>query len=206
LQSFLGLSYPDELVNLQAKSLHRYSKLVGLLAQLLYGKLRFHHTYTTFKGNLVDSKPVGKYLTKKLYVWGAHHWPMQARVMSCVDLFVDLKHRVGGDTAGNAANEPDDGDARVQYDQTGSQSGTSVYIAGLTVLLCCVVQLQAGTPAVDCVLFPMIMIVQESICVYDKVVEVLDVLHHERKLAASLGPQRARFDDQRRKLRLLYRV
>jgi hypothetical protein len=50
------------------------------------------------------------------------------------------------------------------------------------------------------------MIVQEFICVYDKVVEVLDVLHHERKLAVSLGPQRARFDDQHCKLRLLYRV
>jgi hypothetical protein len=73
-------------------------------------------------------------------------------------------------------------------------------------MVCCVVQLQAGMPAVDCVLFPMIVIVQKSICVFATVVEVLDVLHHERKLVASLGPQRARFDDQHRKLRLLYRV
>ncbi len=63
-----------------------------------------------------------------------------------------------------------------------------------------------GTPAVDCMLLPMVMVVQESMCIYDRLVDVLNLLHRERRLGDTLGAQRARFEDQHNKLRQLYRV
>jgi hypothetical protein len=62
-----------------------------------------------------------------------------------------------------------------------------------------------GASGVDLVLFPLVMVVQETMCVYDKLVDIMVALHHDRAQGATLGAQRARFEDQHRKLRQLYR-